>query len=88
MATARADYTLTFRGLPQTDEDWLFLFGTARAEALAWRDRYRARMDGEGDQVRGHERGQSQICAAQLGGRNRHPRRGRPERYRRRWTAS
>ncbi len=51
MAAARADYALTFRGLTVTDEDWLFLFGEARAEALAWRDRYRARMDGEGDRT-------------------------------------
>ncbi|HEY2836076.1 MAG TPA: YdiU family protein [Rhizomicrobium sp.] len=50
MAATRADYTLTFRNLPQTDEDWLFLFGAARKEALAWRERYRARMDSEGDQ--------------------------------------
>jgi len=50
MAATRADYTLTFRGLPQTGEDWLFLFGTAREEALAWRERYRARMDSESDQ--------------------------------------
>jgi len=32
------------------DEDWLFLFGTAREAALGWRERYRARMDSEGDQ--------------------------------------
>ena len=50
MAAARADYTLTFRGLPQTDEDWLFLFGTARNEALAWRERHRTRVGSEGDQ--------------------------------------
>ena len=50
MAATRADYTLTFRGLPQTNEDWLFLFGIARDNALAWRERYRARMEGEGDQ--------------------------------------
>ena len=55
MAATRADYTLTFRGLTRTDEDWLFLFGTAREEALAWRERYRARMAkedrSEGDQT-------------------------------------
>ena len=49
MAKTRADYSLTFRGLTATDEDWLFLFGLARDEALQWRERYRARMDGEGD---------------------------------------
>jgi uncharacterized protein YdiU (UPF0061 family) len=49
MARTRADYAQTFRGLTRTDEDWLFLFGLARDEALAWRERYRARMDGEGD---------------------------------------
>ncbi|MES2256708.1 MAG: YdiU family protein [Pseudomonadota bacterium] len=49
MAKTRADYSLTFRGLTVTDEDWLFLFGLARDEALQWRERYRARMDGEGD---------------------------------------
>src|ERR1700761_8673485 len=35
MAATRADYTLTFRGLTSTDEDWLFLFGMGRTEALA-----------------------------------------------------
>jgi uncharacterized protein YdiU (UPF0061 family) len=49
MAKTRADYTQTFRGMTRTDEDWLFLFGFAREEALSWRERYRARMDGEGD---------------------------------------
>ena len=49
MAQARADYTLAFRGLPDTGEDWLFLFGAERAGAEAWRARYRARMPGEGD---------------------------------------
>jgi serine/tyrosine/threonine adenylyltransferase len=49
MAKTRADYSLTFRGLTATDEDWLFLFGLARDEAIRWRDAYRARMDGEGD---------------------------------------
>jgi uncharacterized protein YdiU (UPF0061 family) len=50
MAATRADYSLTFRGLTRMDEDWLFLFGTAREAALGWRERYRARMDSEGDQ--------------------------------------
>ncbi len=27
MAKARADYTLTFRGLAEPDEAWLYLFG-------------------------------------------------------------
>jgi len=49
MAKTRADYTQSFRGLTRTDEDWLFLFGPGREEALAWREAYRARMDGEGD---------------------------------------
>ena len=48
MAKARADYTLTFRQLPQAAESWLALFGEARSEAPAWLARYRARMDGEG----------------------------------------
>ncbi len=49
MARTRADYSLTFRGLTATDEDWLFLFGPARDEAIRWREAYRARMDGEKD---------------------------------------
>jgi len=49
MAKSRADYSLAFRDLTTTDEDWLFLFGLARDEALQWRERYRARMNGEGD---------------------------------------
>jgi hypothetical protein len=51
MVKTRADYTQSFRGLTRTDEDWLFLFGLAREDALAWRERYRARMAGEGDQA-------------------------------------
>jgi serine/tyrosine/threonine adenylyltransferase len=51
MAAIGADYSLTFRGLTVTDEDWLFRFGQARAEAIAWRDRYRARMEDEGDRT-------------------------------------
>jgi uncharacterized protein YdiU (UPF0061 family) len=49
MAATRADYSLVFRGLAATDEDWLFLFGLARDEAIRWREAYHARMDGEGD---------------------------------------
>lgn len=49
MAKARADYAQTFRGLTRTGEDWLFLFGLLRDEALQWRERYRARMEGDGD---------------------------------------
>ncbi len=49
MAKTRADYAQSFRGLTRTDEDWLFLFGLAREEALAWRETYRTRMAGEGD---------------------------------------
>lgn len=51
MIKARADYTLSFRGLPEASEDWLILFGDARAEASAWRERYWARMEGEGDRA-------------------------------------
>jgi uncharacterized protein YdiU (UPF0061 family) len=51
MAGTRADYAQTFRGLTETGEDWLFLFGLARAEAMAWRDSYRSRMAGEGDRT-------------------------------------
>jgi serine/tyrosine/threonine adenylyltransferase len=51
MARTRADYTLTFRGLTATDEDWLFRFGESRADAIAWRGRYRARMEGESDRT-------------------------------------
>ena len=49
MAKTRADYSQAFRGLTTTDEDWLFLFGLARDQALQWRERYRTRIDGEGD---------------------------------------
>jgi uncharacterized protein YdiU (UPF0061 family) len=51
MVKTRADYARTFRGLTETGEDWLFLFGLARADAMAWRDRYRSRMAGEGDRT-------------------------------------
>jgi serine/tyrosine/threonine adenylyltransferase len=51
MAKTRADYAQSFRGLTETGEDWLFLFGLARTEALAWRERYRGRMAGEGDRA-------------------------------------
>lgn len=51
MAATRADYSLTFRGLAETGEDWLFLFGEARADAVMWRERYRNRMEGEGDRT-------------------------------------
>jgi uncharacterized protein YdiU (UPF0061 family) len=47
MIKARADYTLTFRGLAEPDENWLALFGPVRDEALEWLARYRARRDGE-----------------------------------------
>ncbi len=50
MAQARADYTLTFRGLASPGQDWLALFGEARDAASAWRARYQTRMAGEGDQ--------------------------------------
>lgn len=48
MASARADYTLTFRNLALDDDIWLDLFGHAREQASEWRARYRARMAGEG----------------------------------------
>jgi uncharacterized protein YdiU (UPF0061 family) len=51
MAATRADYSLAFRGLSVTGEDWLFLFGQARAAALGWRERYRRRMESEGDRT-------------------------------------
>jgi uncharacterized protein YdiU (UPF0061 family) len=49
MAKARADYTLTFRGLADADEAWLTLFAPVQMEAAAWLARYRSRMEGEGD---------------------------------------
>jgi hypothetical protein len=52
MADARADYTLTFRGLVRTDETWLAQFAAVQAKAMAWGSRYRARMEEEGDQSR------------------------------------
>ena len=51
MTKARADYTLTFRGLAQADQAWLVLFGPVQAEAAAWLATYRVRMDGEGDRA-------------------------------------
>ena len=36
MVAARADYTLTFRGLSRLDEAWFAGFGSHRAEAEAW----------------------------------------------------
>jgi serine/tyrosine/threonine adenylyltransferase len=51
MAAARADYTLTFRGLSRLDESWLGLFGAARGEAETWAAGYRARLAGEGDRT-------------------------------------
>jgi len=47
MIKARADYTLTFRGLADPDENWLNLFNSVRDEALEWFNRYRARRDGD-----------------------------------------
>ena len=43
MAKGRADFTLTFRDLPRAGEAWLARFGTARVEAQAWLERWRAR---------------------------------------------
>lgn len=51
MAKAGADYSLTFRGLPEAGEAWLALFGGQRDEASLWRDRYRRRMESEGDKT-------------------------------------
>jgi len=48
-AKARADYTLTFRGLADPGEAWLTLFAPVQAEATAWLAKYCARMAGEGD---------------------------------------
>jgi uncharacterized protein YdiU (UPF0061 family) len=47
MAKGRADYTMTFRQLPRADAAWLDRFGTARTEAEAWLERWRARTQGE-----------------------------------------
>lgn len=49
MAKARADYSLTFRGLADPGEAWLTLFAPVQAEATAWLAKYRGRMAGEGD---------------------------------------
>ena len=51
MTKARADYTLTFRGLADPGEAWLTLFAPVQAEATAWLVKYRARMAGEGDRT-------------------------------------
>jgi uncharacterized protein YdiU (UPF0061 family) len=47
MAMARADYTLTFRGLSGDDKDWLALFGAMAGKAQEWLSPYRARTQGE-----------------------------------------
>jgi len=47
MATARADYTLSFRHLAGEDAVWLALFGAFDQQARAWLSRYRTRTDGE-----------------------------------------
>ena len=49
MAKARADYTLTFRGLSNPGESWLVLFGPEQAGAASWLAKYQARMAGAGD---------------------------------------
>ena len=46
MATARADYSLTFLNLSGDDAPWLALFGPGNADARAWRARWRARVRG------------------------------------------
>jgi hypothetical protein len=43
MATARADYTLSFRNLTRDNQDWVKLFGPMEHQAQAWLARYRAR---------------------------------------------
>jgi len=49
MVKARADYTLTFRGLANPGEAWLTLFAPVQAEATVWLDKYRNRMMSEGE---------------------------------------
>ena len=49
MAKARADYTLTFRGLADPGEAWPTAVRAVAAEATAWLAKYRSRMAGEGD---------------------------------------
>ena len=82
MAKARADYTLTFRGLGAAGRS---LAGPVRPGAGRCR-RMAGQISrphgGRGRRCRRHERGQSQICLAQLGGRNRDPGGGRPGRCR------
>jgi uncharacterized protein YdiU (UPF0061 family) len=47
MAKARADYTLTFRGLADAGEGWLAMFTPVYADAANWLARYHRRMQGE-----------------------------------------
>jgi len=47
MATARADYTLSFRNLSGGDQAWQALFGPMESQAQTWLERYRARTQGE-----------------------------------------
>jgi uncharacterized protein YdiU (UPF0061 family) len=49
MNKARADYTLSFRGLSDPGETWPLLFAAEHVAAVSWLARYRARMTGEGD---------------------------------------
>jgi uncharacterized protein YdiU (UPF0061 family) len=49
MAKARADYTLTFRGLSRPDDGWLALFGDSKEEARAWLAAYKTRLASEGE---------------------------------------
>ena len=52
MAKTRADYTLDLSGpYPHRTRTGSSCSVVARQEALSWRARYRARMDGEGDAV-------------------------------------
>ena len=47
MAKAKADYTLTFRGLADPGEAWLTLFAPVLAEATAWLAKYQGRIAGD-----------------------------------------
>jgi len=77
MAKASADYTLTFRGLAEPDRSMADAVrpGSGRRRPVA--GPIPRPPGGRGRGCRGHERGQSQIYSAQLGGRGGDPCRGR-----------